>query len=334
MSCRCRSGLGSSFLPGNFSRCEIFAGPLFFSLTFRLLQTLRFLCPPLISLFFCSISLIGPLISLDLSFALPPTPFFPFFGFSMVKTREGSAFQPRVRRSSPSPVDCSSAPPTSAEPAAAPPTVVEPTTAPPTVAVAPLSAAQGSVAVGSSTAALSPRRYHTRVGPTPPSLPHPKPARRAPPPKRAPTSGPGESSSSRPQEPHQNPTGAPPLDLSPASIIRLPLFHCNLIPGNADCSERDLHDEVFIRFSILFHRPGALRLDAPSAEVLLGAIHDTSLVLLPSGGHRVLPHDDIQARAPPDCSSFLHRRLTWDTQGLRHRCYIQFADGPRQLGLV
>ena len=121
------------------------------------------------------------------------------------------------------------------------------------VAVAPSAAApaaaQGSVAVGSSVAAPAPRRYHTRVDPTPPSPPHPRPFWRAPPSKRARTSGLGEFSSSRPQEPqsppHQGPVGAPPLDLSPASIIRRPLFHYNPILGNGDCSERDLHDEVY-----------------------------------------------------------------------------------------
>ena len=41
------------------------------------------------------------------------------------------------------------------------------------------------------------RRYHTRVGPWPPSPLHPRPPRRAPPSKRAQTSGPGESSRSR-----------------------------------------------------------------------------------------------------------------------------------------
>ena len=45
--------------------------------------------------------------------------------------------------------------------------------------------------------------------------------------------------------PHQGPVGAPPLDLCPASVIWRPLFHCNPIPRNANCSERDLHDEVF-----------------------------------------------------------------------------------------
>ena len=146
---------------------------------------------------------------------------------------------------------CSSPPPTGGS-SAAPPSVAELAAAPPTAAVATLAAAQGSAVVGSSTAASAPRRYHTRVGPIPPFLPHPRPSWRAPPSKRAQTSGPGESSSSRPQEPqsppHQGPIGAPHLDLSSASIIRRPLFHCNPIPGNADYSERGLHDEVYYDF--------------------------------------------------------------------------------------
>ena len=160
----------------------------------------------------------------------------------MVKTRERSSFWPQVHRSSPPPTGDSTAP--------APLAGAAPTTAPPTASMA--TAAQGSATMVSSATAPTPRRYHTRVGPTPPSPPHPKPSRRAPPSKRARTSGPGESSSSRPQEPqsppHQSPIGAPPLDLSLASIIRRPLFHYNPIPGNPDCSERDLHDEVYYDF--------------------------------------------------------------------------------------
>ena len=109
---------------------------------------------------------------------------------------------------------------------------------------------QGSAdanAMGSSYVALAQRRYHTRVGPTPPDPSHRRPARRAPPSKRARTSGPGESPTSRPRAPPSRPyqgiDGA--LDLSPASIIRRPYFHCSPIPGNADCSERDLHGEVY-----------------------------------------------------------------------------------------
>ena len=153
----------------------------------------------------------------------------------MAKTRGGRAFRPQVRRSSP---------PFAGGSSVAPPAAVEPAATP--------SAAQGSVVMGSSAAAPAPRRYYTRVGPTPPSPPHLRLARRAPPSKRARTSGLGESSSSRPQDPqsppHQSPTGAPSLDLSPASIIRRPLFHYNPILGNAYYSERDLHDEVYYNF--------------------------------------------------------------------------------------
>ena len=112
-------------------------------------------------------------------------------------------------------------------------------------------AAQGIPTIGPSSAVACspPRRYHTQVGPIPPSPPHPRPSRRAPSSKRAQTSGPGESSISRPPEPQSSPTQGPsgdlPLDLSPASIIRRPSFHCSPILENADCSERDLHNEIY-----------------------------------------------------------------------------------------
>ena len=97
-------------------------------------------------------------------------------------------------------------------------------------------------------AAPAPHRYDTRVRPTPPSPPHPWPSRN-PPPKRARTSGPGESSSSRSQEPQSPPvqgkaTDFPP-DLSPASLIRRPIFHYGLITGNSDCNAKELHNETF-----------------------------------------------------------------------------------------
>ena len=172
----------------------------------------------------------------------------------MVKTRGESAFRPRVRHSPPPPAGytATAAPPTTAVPAAVSPAATAPPAAPPIAAVAAPAAAQGSAVVDSSAAFPAPRRYHTRVGPTPPSLPHPRPSWTAPPSKRARTSGLGESSSSKPQEPqsppHQGPVRAPPLDLSSTSIIRRPLFHYNPILGNADCSERDLHDEVYYDF--------------------------------------------------------------------------------------
>ena len=159
-------------------------------------------------------------------------------------------------------------PPASGSSPAAPAATVPPA-APAAAALASASAAAAPPAaasaatVGSSfaapashphgTVAPAPRRYHTRVSPTPPSPPHPWPSQRAPPSKRVWTSSLGESSSSKPQDPHFLPhlglAGAPPLDLSPASIIRRPLFHYNLIPGNADCNERDLDDEVYYDLS-------------------------------------------------------------------------------------
>ena len=98
-------------------------------------------------------------------------------------------------------------------------------------------------------AALAPRRYHTRGCPIPSSSPHPRPSWRAPPSKRAQTSGPGVSSSSRPPEPQSPPTqgsvGDLPSNFSPASIIRWPYFYYSPIPGNTDCSERDVHAEIY-----------------------------------------------------------------------------------------
>ena len=90
-------------------------------------------------------------------------------------------------------------------------------------------------------------QYHTRVGPIPLAPSHPRPAQRAPPAKRAWTSGPEESSTSKPRAPPSPPyhgiAGA--LDLSPASIIRRPYFPCDPIPGNVDCRGRDFHGEVY-----------------------------------------------------------------------------------------
>ena len=83
--------------------------------------------------------------------------------------------------------------------------------------------------------------------PTSPDPSHCRPARRDPLSKRARTSGLGESSRSRsqapPSPPYQGVAGAP--DLSPASIIRRPFFHCDPIPGNSDCRAREIHSEFY-----------------------------------------------------------------------------------------
>ena len=81
-----------------------------------------------------------------------------------------------------------------------------------------------------------------------PSPVHPRPPRRAPPSKRGRTSGPGKFSRSRP-EPSPPPTAQDPTQsspqLSPASRIRRPLFHCDPIPRNVDCRAKDFHGESY-----------------------------------------------------------------------------------------
>ena len=66
---------------------------------------------------------------------------------------------------------------------------------------------------------------------------------------RARVRDPGESSSSSSQEPQslhiQGPADDPPPDLSPASIIRRPLFHCGPIAGNSNCSTKEVHYEIY-----------------------------------------------------------------------------------------
>ena len=107
--------------------------------------------------------------------------------------------------------------------------------------------------------ALTPRRYDTWVGPTPPSPAHPRLSQRAPPSKRARTWGSGESSCSRPQEPYSPPVQGLaddiPPDLSPASIIQRPSFHCGPITGNSNCSTREVHYETYYDFPAFAANP-------------------------------------------------------------------------------
>ena len=89
-------------------------------------------------------------------------------------------------------------------------------------------------------------RYQTRMGPRAPSPVPQRRSRRARPSKRARTSGPGESSSSR-SEP--SPSAAPEERssprLSPASRIRRPLFVGHPIPGNVGLYARDFLGESY-----------------------------------------------------------------------------------------
>ena len=130
----------------------------------------------------------------------------------MVRTRSGSRVRPRVRFSTPE------------REAAAPVPAPVPSPVPEAVPDEPLGF----------------RRYQTRMGPRAPSPVPQRRARRARPSKRARTSGPGESSSSRPPP---SPVAAaseetPSPQLSPASRIRRPMFVGNPIPGNAELHSR------------------------------------------------------------------------------------------------
>ena len=171
-------------------------------------------------------------------------------GPTMAKTRGAHSFQPQVRQGPTPPARTSTSGPTSSiATAGAGPSVpaVRPSVAVASPAPAAIQSPAAADAEGSSSVAPAQRRYHTRVGPTPPAPSHPRPARRAPPAKRARTSGPGESSTSRPRAPpsppYQGITGAP--DLSPTSIIRRPYLPCDPIPGNVDFRGRDFHGEVY-----------------------------------------------------------------------------------------
>ena len=156
----------------------------------------------------------------QLSPALPPCPCQPA---AMVLTRVGSRLRPRVRFSTPEREDQALVP--SPDPAPVPAPVPEAVPEEP----------QGF------------RRYQTRMGPRAPSLVPQRRSRRARPSKRARTSGPGESSSSRPQSSPATSaveaTFSP--QLSPASRIRRPLFVGHPIPGNVGLHSRDFHGEPF-----------------------------------------------------------------------------------------
>ena len=137
----------------------------------------------------------------------------------MVRTRGGSRVRPRVRFSTPE------------RETAAPALAPVPSPVPEAVPDEPLGF----------------RRYQTRMGPRAPSPVPQRRARRARPSKRARTSGPGESSSSRP--PPSPVTAAaeetPSPQLSLASRIRRPMFVGNPIPGNAELHSRPFQQESF-----------------------------------------------------------------------------------------
>ena len=101
------------------------------------------------------------------------------------------------------------------------------------------------------------RRYQTRMGPRAPSPVPRRRSMRARPSKRAPTSGPGESSSSTP-EPSQSPAAVEESSsphLSPASRMRLPLFVGTPIPRNVGLHSRDFHGESYYDVPALTANP-------------------------------------------------------------------------------
>ena len=137
----------------------------------------------------------------------------------MVRTRGGSRVRPRVRFSTPE------------REAVAPVPAPVPSPVPEVVPDEPLGF----------------RRYQTRMGPRAPSRVPQRRARRARPSKRARTSGPGESSSSRPP-PSPVASAAETTSstqLSPASRIRRPMFVGHPIPGNAELHSRPFQQESF-----------------------------------------------------------------------------------------
>ena len=146
----------------------------------------------------------------------------------MVRTRGGSRVRPRVRFSTPE------------REAAAPVPAPVPSPVPEAVPDEPLGF----------------RRYQTRMGPRAPSPVPQRRARRARPSKRARTSGPGESSSSRPPpSPVAAAEATSSPQLSPASRIRRPMFVGHPIPGNADLHSRPFQQESFYDFPRLMADP-------------------------------------------------------------------------------
>ena len=167
-----------------------------------------------------------------------------YFDFSMVRTRGGSRLRPRVRFSTPE------------REAPAPVPAPVPSPIPEAVPTEP----QGF------------RLYQTRMGPRALSLVPQRRVRRPRPSKRARTSGPSESSSSRPQPSPvtsaAEATSSP--QLLPASRIRRPLFVGNPIPGNVRLHRRPFHQESY--YDVL-----ALRAD-PRYRESMRLIEDYSLL--------------------------------------------------------
>ena len=151
----------------------------------------------------------------------------------MVRTRGGSRLRPWVRFSTPD----------REEQALVPAPVPDPLPAP--VPEAFYEEPQGF------------KRYQTWMGPRAPSPVPQRRSRRARPSNKARTSGPGESSSSRPQPSPATSVAETTLSpqLSPASRIRRPLFVGHPILGNVALHSRDFHGESFYDVPALMANP-------------------------------------------------------------------------------
>ena len=115
----------------------------------------------------------------------------------------------------------------------------------------PLALAPASVSEEAQAYEPPSRRYQTRVGPRASSPVHPRPHWRAPPSKRARTSGLGESSRSRPKSsPPPNDQSSSP-QLSPHTRITRPMFSCDPIPGNVNLRAMDFHGEPYYEIPAL-----------------------------------------------------------------------------------
>ena len=154
-----------------------------------------------------------------------------FSHYSMVRTRGGSRLWPRVKFSTPEREEQASVP------APVPAPVPEPV--PEAVPEEP----QGF------------RRYQTRIGPRAPSPVPQRRSRRARPSKRACTSGPRESLSSRPEPSPAAAEVTSSPQLSPTSRIRRPLFVRNPIPGNVRLHRREFHGESYYDIPALMADP-------------------------------------------------------------------------------
>ena len=88
-------------------------------------------------------------------------------------------------------------------------------------------------------------RYETRVGPRAPSPLHLRPRRRAPPSKRAKTSGSGESSRCRLEPSPPLADQGSSLHLSPHTRITRSMFSCDPILGNVNLRAKDFHGDPY-----------------------------------------------------------------------------------------